>query len=272
MMQKVNVKQIKNLQLFLIIVNFIKTNLCYQTKSNWIMNIDCLKHSPIFDKRACLFIEPLAPLSLVTSMPGAYYRTQREPTKFMIFGLLENLLGWHFPNEGGEKIRDKIIKSLCVHHKKVNKIDLKFEKTPVGFKPLLQHHIKIDNLFLKPFVNTYEDYWTQHLRDEDERHAKGTRNYDYRHENEVNQIYTLPKDDRNAKWQNLFNKNKEGLFPVYYQSPTKREFIVVEGKYGYPIATSEVILDTLIEAKNELAHPLYLGTSEGWLHLNIEKI
>ena len=229
--------------------------------------------SALFDKpeplqKASLFIEPIAPLSLVTSMPGAYYRSQREPSDFMIYGMLENLLGWHFTNDE----RNPIIRNLKSHFKKKFKLNLDFNKTPVGYKPLIQHHLKIDQLLLKPFCESYEDYWTQHLRDEDERHAKGTRNYDYTIEQSVNDIYASDKDKRDGKWKNLFDKNKNGKFPAYYQSPAKREFIQVHGKYGYLILGSISLLDKLIQSIINLDNPLYLGTNEGWVNLNIELI
>lgn len=222
------------------------------------------KPEPVY--KASLFIEPLAPLSLVTSMPGAYYQSQREPSDFMIYGMLENLLGWHFTNVE----RNPIIKNLKSHYKKKFKLDLDFNKTPVGYKPLLQHHLKIVQLLLRPVYESFEDYWTQHLRDEDERHAKGTRNYDYTIEQSVNSIYASAKDKRDGKWKKLFDKNKNGLFPAYYQSPTKREFINVNGKYGYLILGSTSLLDKLIQSTINLDNPLYLGSNEGWVNLNIE--
>ena len=236
------------------------------------LNIEVLFEKPEPRTKAVLFIEPLAPLSLVTSMPGAYYRSQREPSEFMIYGMLENLLGWHFT----DKQRDLIIKTLKNHYKKVYKSDkelatIDFEKTGVGFKPLLQHHLKINNLLLKPSINSFEDYWTQHLKDVDERHAKGTRNYDAKIEVDVNNIYALPKEKRDIGWRKIYEKNV-GLFPAYYQSPVKREFITTKGKYGYTIIANDSLLNFLINALNNFDNPLYLGTNEGWIDINIEKI
>lgn len=232
------------------------------------IDISFLFENPTLNCKSNLFIEPLAPLSLVTSMPGAYYRSQREPSEFMIYGMLENLLGWHFTDVE----RNPIIKNLKSHYKKQYKLELDFAKTSVGYKPLLQHHFKIEPLLLKPYCESYEDYWTQHLRDEDERHAKGTRNYDYNLEKSVNNIYTSSKEERDGKWRRLFDKNKSGKFPAYYQSPTKREFIKVKGKYGYIVLINRNLLDILMESLKDLHNPLYLGTNEGWINLNIEKL
>lgn len=236
------------------------------------IKIEVLFEKPEPTIKASLFIEPLAPLSLVTSMPGAYYRSQREPSEFMIYGMLENLLGWHFTDSE----RDLIIKALKKHYKKAYKTDknlasIDFNKTGVGFKPLLQHHLKIEKLLLKPHIESFDDYWTQHLKDVDQRHAKGTRNYDYRIENEANDIYVMEKEKRDHAWKELFEK-KTALFPAYYQTPTKREFIIVSGKFGYPILANESVLNLLINAVNNLENPLYLGANEGWIDLKIEKL
>jgi CRISPR-associated protein Cas5 len=241
------------------------------------MDISVLFEKPEPNERAVLFIEPLAPLSLVTSMPGAYYRSQREPSNFMIYGMLENLLGWHFSNDGNEKLRDSIIRDLKKYHKKYYKLDLEFEKTPVGFRPLLQYHLKIEKPLLIPHITSYEDYWTQHLKDTDtslkskSSHPKGARNYDYQLDFEVNKLYELSSNQRDNEWQVLYNKN-EKLFPMYYQSPTKREFIVVEGKYGYSINLNQGLLNLLIHSSDQLAHPLYLGTNEGWVDIKLIKL
>jgi CRISPR-associated protein Cas5 len=234
--------------------------------------IEVLFEKPEPTIKASLFIEPLAALSLVTSMPGAYYRSQREPSEFMIYGMLENLLGWHFTDNE----RDPIIRALKKYYKKAYKTDkdlvnIDFNKTGVGFKPLLQHHLKIEKLLLKPHVESFDDYWTQHLKDVDQRHAKGTRNYDHRIENEANDIYAMNKEKRDNAWKELFEK-KTGLFPSYYQAPTMREFIIVSGKFGYPILANESVLNLLINAVNNLESPLYLGTNEGWIDLKIEKL
>lgn len=245
------------------------TNQYMQSKK---LSIEVLFEKPEPTIKASLFIEPLVPLSLVTSMPGAYYKSQREPSEFMIYGMLENLLGWHFTDSE----RNRIIKELKKYYKINYKTDkdlakIDFHSTSVGFKPLLQHHLKIEKLLLRPHIESFDDYWTQHLKDVDQRHAKGTRNYDCRIENEANNIYALEKGKRDSAWKELFEK-KTGLFPAYYQAPTKREFIVVNGKFGYPISANESVVSLLIDAVNNLGTPLYLGTNEGWVDLKIEKL
>ena len=50
-----------------------------------------------------LVVEPLAPLSMVSEMPGSFYKTLNVPSKKMICGLIENVLGWHIDWKGNTK-------------------------------------------------------------------------------------------------------------------------------------------------------------------------
>ncbi len=261
------------------------------------IDISVLFDKPELNHKASLFIEPLAPLSLVTSMPGAYYRSQREPSDFMIYGMLENLLGWHFTDDE----RNPIITNLKSHYKKQYKLNLNFAKTPVGYKPLLQHHLKIEQLLLKPsYYGSYEDYWTQHLKHNDIRHFDGSRNYDYSLEQEVNILKSgreelkiiksksktiresLQKEANKKKQEeikkeikkleaDLMKKSYEKM-SNYYSSPKTREYIIVKNKYGYIVTSTPQLLKLLNECTNQLISPLYLGTNEGWVDLKIESL
>ena len=51
---------------------------------------------PELDKRVVLAVRPLAPLSMVDELPGSFYKTLKHPSKKMICGLFENMLGWQF--------------------------------------------------------------------------------------------------------------------------------------------------------------------------------
>ena len=234
------------------------------------IDISILFEKPELTASAILWIEPLAPLSMVVSMPGSYYRSQGEPSPFMIYGMLENVLGWHFD----DKIRSDIIKKMnSVFSKKYKIKDVIFDASEVGFKPILQQHLKIESPALfQPQKMFFEDYWTQHLKDVDERHAKGNRNYDVSLEHSVNQIYSSAREERDKLWRTLF-ENENNKFPNYYQSPTKREFVSVAGKYGYKIFASKSILALLIESIIQSScSPTYIGTNEGWVSIQIVEL
>lgn len=232
------------------------------------MNLFVLTDKAELTAKAMLYIEPLAPLSLVTSMPGAYYRSQREPSDFMIYGMLENLLGWHFTND----IRNKIIKELIKYHKKNYQLPLTFYKTEVGYVPLIQNHIKIVQYKLKPHIEAYDDYWTQHLIDVDNRHLKGVRQYDFSLNKEIARIKLIDNDKQQNAELDKIMKYKNGLVPTYYQSPTKREFLHIEGKFGFILQLTDNILKLLTIASELKKVPVYLGTNEGWVNIVIGEL
>jgi CRISPR-associated protein Cas5 len=222
------------------------------------IDISPLFQIPKLAVNAQLLIEPLAPLSMVVSMPGSYYRSQSEPSKFMIYGMIENLLGWHFSFEDRKAITKAIQKRL-----KKESSDLKFDTSEVGYYPLIQNHLRIDTLLLKPHAMAFEDLWTQHLKGGDERHLKGVRNYDWRLAAALNKLENSPEA------RNRFFEDYGGLFPVYYQSPKKREFVLVQGKYGYKVSVHPALADLIVDALNRMQQPLYLGTNEGWVDVKM---
>src|SRR5205085_8607291 len=96
------------------------------------LDLNSLLQPPEFSTRAILTIDALAPLSMVTSMPGKYYRSQPEPTPEMLYGLMENALGWHIST----KERTELLKRLKKQHKQ------KVSESGVGYASLLQFHLR----------------------------------------------------------------------------------------------------------------------------------
>lgn len=211
-------------------------------------------------KKAMLKIKPLAPLSMVSSIPGSFYRSCLEPTSAMIYGMLENIIGWHYSPE----IRRVIKKSLNKNSKK-NQVKFEGILSESGYEPMLQQFIRINKLFLKPPTESYSDLWTQHLKHNDERHFNGIRNYDWRLAKEINLA-----DEREKKETLL--KSNQSQFPKYYQSPKRREFVKVTGEYIYEIEVKESFVDTLLQRIEDPISPPYLGTSEGWVEIKIDLI
>ena len=72
------------------------------------IDLSILKKLPEVKTQAVLSIRPLAPLSMVSELPGSFYKTMKYPSKKMLCGLFENMLGWHFDN----KLRLKIFKDM----------------------------------------------------------------------------------------------------------------------------------------------------------------
>lgn len=245
------------------------------------LNLDFLLEPPDFSVRGKLIIEVLAPLSMVSSMPGKYYRSQPEPTDAMLYGMLENALGWHI------SIKER--KDLS------NKLKQKFgelEKTGVGFISLLQFHLRFTTRVLPPLLH-YDDYWSQHLRGAS--FVGGSRNYDYRAIPIMNMHAqkAIPPDSNKEKRKIEFNDKAEAnkdpnkistfqeweaihlnvvrpYFPQYYVSPTLREYILPQGIYQFVVEASPQTSEMIAGALENPSAPLYLGSNDGWIEANLE--
>ena len=242
------------------------------------IELNALFEKPDLAQTFMLRIDPLAPLSMVSSLPGSYYRSERAPTEFMLYGLLENLLGWHFPDGScGPNIRGEILKAQKQLFKKSYKLELQDRQSEVGYLPLIQHHLVFEELLVRPQVSVYVDLWKQHQKAGDSRHMGGCTTEDWRisaeirQMNEINERRKTEKDLAEVKADDLFKVNFN-YFPNYYSSPTPREFLVTQGYYAYRVKTSKSLFLLLEQALERLDTPLYLGNSEGWIELQIQSL
>ncbi|MFL6210907.1 MAG: type I-PGING CRISPR-associated protein Cas5p [Pyrinomonadaceae bacterium] len=233
------------------------------------LDLSLLLEPPDFSARAMLIVDALAPLSMVTSMPGKYYRSQPEPTDAMLYGLLENALGWHI----SDSERKVLIKKL------ERKFGVKTMATGVGYANLLQLHVRFVVRSL-PALLHFDDLWAQHLKGGS--FLDGSRNYDKRVIPLMNAYRDRDKtgvtisDRANAsKDSEKLNEFKNGeqihvnvvrrYFPQYYASPTPREYVIPQGAYKYMIETSTELAQMLAAAFDNPAAPLYLGSNDGWV-------
>lgn len=207
--------------------------------------------------KAMLKIRPLAPLSMVSSIPGAFYRSNSEPTKSMVYGMIENMIGWHYSDEIRKSLKKDLQKKL--KKEKQGYID---DQSESGFTPLIQNYIRIEKLFLKPSTKSFNDLWTQHLKHNDKRHFDGVRNYDWRFTKQINTI----SEEKKA----TILKDIGEHFPIYYQSPKKREYIIANGEYIFEVQVSTLFKGELLTKINDPVSPPFLGTSEGWVDVKLE--
>lgn len=235
--------------------------------------MDCdlkfLLEPPEFSVKAMLIIEALAPLSMVTSMPGKYYRTQPEPTDAMLYGLLENALGWHI----ADSERKTLVKKLERKH------GMTAATTSVGYESLLQFHVRFAVRSLPPLLH-YGDLWAQHLKGGS--FLDGSRNYDKRviplmnaYRDRDNTGVTISDRASASKDLEKLNDFRNGdqihvnvvrrYFPQYYASPTPREYVIPQGAYKYMVETSTELAQMLADAFAAPAAPLYLGSNDGWV-------
>lgn len=231
------------------------------------IDISLLFEEPMLDAIAILKIQPLAPLSMVNNLPGSYYKTESIPTKFMLSGLFENLLGWHFSKED----RAKIFKEMKKKHKKNFKQELEKEESEAGYQSLVGYYFQLVSPTFVPILQYYEDLWTQHLIGGDQRHADGAINYDWRLENERNIIKSKMKSkELTEKDFGKFFMDNRALFPLYYRSVPKREFIIAKGNYMFRININRQLLSLLQTACFDM-NIGYLGTSEGWVDISFRE-
>jgi len=249
---------------------------------------------PELDTTAILTIEALAPLSMSTAQPGTYYRSQPAPTDAMLYGMLENALGWHFP----EDVRSQLLKTLRKQAKKALDRGHPLKETPwitgdedassgSGFLSLLQHHLEIETRVV-PDTMHFDDLWARHAHRDDDFEG-GSRTNDYRVESLYNRLknenheasFVTKKKDADVSDPSevlgdlpldvrIRQNELKPYFPYYYTSPTQREYVVPDGPYRYRIRTTDTLASQLNRALSDPAGPLYLGSNDGWVEANLE--
>ncbi len=234
-------------------------------------NLNFLLEPSTFSKRGKLFIEALAPLSMVASLPGKYYRSQREPTAQMLYGLIENAFGWHISDVERKELERKLKR----------KFGIDLEKSGVGFISILQFHLRFSTSLIPPLLH-YDDLWAQHLKGGS--FIGGSRNYDSRAIKIMNAergkkiaINDLGGSSKDSDKLHDFDDNDKihvnvvrPYFPQYYVSPTPREYVIPQGEYIFVVETSEILAEMVQSAFDNPAAPLYLGSNDGWVEVRWE--
>lgn len=258
------------------------------------MNLDLLLSKPNLDKKIKLIIEPLAPLSMVSDLPGTYYKNQEVPDKFKLAGLFENIMGWQFD----KRDRNEIIKDLKKYFKKnFKESDFDIDKSNSSYQPLLLDYFEMGMVY-KPETISYDDLWQRCFsRMDADVHPKGTINIDYeilrkkrwieeeakRQEVIREEIKALnAKDDKDkidklkekikkAPLLKFFTENRK-YYPMFYTSPTLREYTdYLGGQIQIRLTIDNRILQRLNNALKSCSSA-YLGNSEGWVEIKIEEI
>lgn len=232
------------------------------------INIEFLKKVPTLNAHAIICIRPLAPLSMVSDMPGSYYKTLQKPDKKMLCGLFENVLGWHID------LADR--KSLYKDLKKVReKAKCTFIDKYKGstYLPLLMDYFEIDGEIQIDKLKSacfFDDMWKRCFRRDDAgggllTHVNGCQNIDY---SIIAEYHTFDNKDNKEKesWVN----NHFQQFPFYYSTPTVREYLYLDGIFKINLCIDNNLLTLLSDnvSKNNIG---YLGNSEGWVDIKIVK-
>ena len=230
------------------------------------IDLEILKKEPELDKKVTLIIEPLAPLSMVNDLPGSFYKSLKSPSKKMLCGLFENILGWHIDIADRTLIQKDLIKL-----RKKQKIEFSKPQNGSTYIPLLMEYFDIELVATPPSFH-YNDLWSKAYRRADAAvHPKGTINLSYELisvKREKPRDEKKPKQISSKELKDLFKANLS-KFPLYYSSPTSREYVNFNGCIEISILINSVLLKNI---KTALQHNnyLYLGNSEGWVNLKIE--
>ncbi len=230
------------------------------------IDLSILKRLPQLDVKAQLTIRPLAPLSMVSEMPGSFYKTLFYPSKKMICGLIENMLGWHFDR----KMRNDIFNDWKKVMKKQGKvINIKDYQQGSTYIPLLMDYFELSeksSLIDFKGVCNYIDLWNKcYRRVDSSMHLNGCKNLDDSLVVEKQIVFTKFEKDDKDKWF----KEHIGQVPCFYTTPTNREYIDINALYSIPITIDSVLSKMLEHACNGIC---YLGNSEGWVHVSLKTI
>lgn len=237
------------------------------------IDLSILQKLPLLDTKAILEIEPLAPLSMVSELPGSYYKTLKSPDKKMLCGLFENILGWHIDLAD----RKAIIKELITLRKKLAKKNPKLEfidRTQGStFSPLLMDYFDVV-IPVIPELGFYDDLWSKAYRRADaDVHPKGTFNLDYGIipiKRQQPRDKDKPQKIDNAALFDFFKRNVDS-YPLYYSTPTSREYVFAKGKYQIQLVIDSSLYKMLCD-KLSSENIGYLGNSEGWIDLKFEQL
>lgn len=258
------------------------------------MTLDFYLHPPELTHLALLEIEALAPLSMVATQPGTYYRSAAEPTPEMILGMLENAIGLYLDADQ----RKALLKDLTKAAKKAmgRKSDWadhpwltgKSAASGSGYVSLLQHHVQIVSI-QAPETDAYDDLCSFHFRTDASTLAGGTRSYDYRLESLVSQSkqkdgtvdfgdgasHERPEPEELLKLAETWRGGEEKLkihtkalhyyYPRYYVSPKVRGYVIPQAPYFVQLRTTATLAQSLKAAIDHPQAPLYLGTNDSWV-------
>ncbi len=242
-----------------------------KTKQMKNINLIILQKVPELDARAKLIIEPLAPLSMVSDLPGSFYKSLRSPNKKMLCGLFENLLGWHIDIADRISIQKDLIKLR-------KKQKLTYSKPQYGstYIPLLYEYFDTEIVTIPSAIH-YNDLWSKAYRRSDTiKHLGGTRymdgNFIKPWSKLISEIESNEEISAKEKTNHLDKSFKEhiGKFATYYSSPTPREYIVIKEPLEINIKVDKTLLEEIKES-TLINNAMYLGNSEGWINLKIKE-
>ena len=260
------------------------------------IDLSFFSEPPELEQKATLEVAALAPLSMVSAQPGSYFRSELAPTVEMVYGLLENALGWHFEDKTRKTIFKALQKAAKKKHGKKeayrNSEWLKSKPTASGsgYFSLLQYHLSLSLERADEQPMTYDDLWSMHLRTQGDSFVGGSRSYDNSLENliSISRKKLKGEDGKELPPAITFGDKKDFVtlslqelrqltegkvkttslkpyFPHYYVSPKVRGYVVPTGRYFFRAECTKQLARLLEKALTNPSAPLYLGSNDGWV-------
>lgn len=192
-----------------------------------------------------MVIVPVSPLSIVEKHNSSYAKSTMSFSNQKVYGLIENVCGFHF----GEEIR------AIINKKKNYTTDHKENK----YLPIIDEVIDIKNINT-PKYTSFIDAYSYLLRYTDERHIKGSKTFDS--SVDMTELANDPS---------YFASNHHGKFAKYYTGLMKREWMNLEGNIEIVFNTNFEFKEFLLE-KIKTNNSAYLGNSESIVNLELYEL
>jgi hypothetical protein len=197
-----------------------------------------------------LVIHPQSPLSISGVLNSKYVKCKRSLSDNMIYGLIENMIGFHF----GRDVRKKITK-IC----KLNGVPTDNHHTEEAYLPLISDLCKVINVNMPIEKDVLVDDYSSHFKSSDSRSfATST------HDISLLGVVTPRKG---------YKIDNYNLYSNYYKSIGHREYMVysVNDKITVRLQISTELMK-IIQNKIQQNQILYLGNSESLINIELKQL
>jgi hypothetical protein len=193
-----------------------------------------------------LEIIPQSPLSIISKINSKYKKINLNIQDNMIYGMLENLLDFHFHTD----IRDSIKKLY-----KLKSLDTPDQKMKLKYFPIISDICKIESIGIID-GDIFTDYYSHLLYREDGKS----------HFNSSDKDFSVEYDNYDEKNPNPKHSVTGGKISMFYKSPYKREYIDVKSTFDIILNMNSELYDLFIE-KLEINNTAYFGNSDSIVNI-----
>lgn len=230
------------------------------------MELDKLKKGFELSKGIELTITPINFISVAGGTNSRYIDTNGVINDNKIYGLLENILGYHYDSN----MRDII--------KKVTKGDKNYtpgHSRDYKYMPIIDNVVKIVNIDNLDINETHIDYASSLFSYTDGRHIKGCRisgiKHNYPDYNESDFVDYLGSNEAKRSKSSISEQDKEylfGTYPMFYTGTSQRKYVSLNSDIKVKIQVSEYMFDELMKSI-KTNNSAYLGNSESIVNVKM---